>query len=348
MWTTYETCSYKLSDIKDRPFIGFDFDDTLVKLRTNEPLPNVKDKLEELYRDFNIVIFSNQNGVQKGKCTHELVRNNFDTFISKVNLPISVFYSIGNDIYRKPNIGMFTLFKQTCNKPLEWYCGDACGRRKDFSNSDLYFANNCGIQLKTPEHTFNSQDNTISIVKCSELYSDDTWVNGLNTNSSKLIETYEKDIELSNDKKVLILMMGAQGSGKSLISERLAKRYNYNVISSDNIPSKSKLKQQLKKYIALEQGIIIDNTNASLRNREEWYRMVDESWKKVVIYINIPKPVSFHLVKYRETHTDKHIPNVAVHSFYKRLEPPTDKEGHIIEINKPIVIESFNHNLRFT
>ena len=59
------TCSYKVSDIKDRPFIGFDFDDTLVKLRTNEPLPNVKDKLEELYRDFNIVIFSNQNGVQR-------------------------------------------------------------------------------------------------------------------------------------------------------------------------------------------------------------------------------------------------------------------------------------------
>ena len=152
MWTTYETCSYKVSGIKDRPFIGFDFDDTLVKLRTNEPLPNVKDKLEELYRDFNIVIFSNQNGVQKGKCTHELVRNNFDTFISKVNLPISVFYSIGNDIYRKPNIGMFTLFKQTCNKPLEWYCGDACGRRKDFSNSDLII-----ITLPTPKQELMSE-----------------------------------------------------------------------------------------------------------------------------------------------------------------------------------------------
>ena len=33
--------------------------------------------------------------VYRGKMYHELVRNNFDTFISKVNLPISVFYSIG-------------------------------------------------------------------------------------------------------------------------------------------------------------------------------------------------------------------------------------------------------------
>lgn len=53
-----------------------------------------------------------------------------------------------------------------------FYCGDAAGRpargttKKDFSDSDLKFALNIGIQFKTPEQVFlNEEDNNVPKVK---------------------------------------------------------------------------------------------------------------------------------------------------------------------------------------
>lgn len=350
MWKNTDTCFYKLSETKDIPFVGFDFDDTLVKLKTSFILSNVKPTLIQLSTKYNIVIFSNQNGVKRQKCTHEFVRENFDNFLKQVDLPISIFYSIDTDKYRKPNIGMFNLFKQLFNKPLEWYCGDACGRKKDFSNSDLYFANNCGIRFKIPEHIFNKQPNDINIVKCSKLYTNDKWESGININKQQLVQVTDTNITLPCYKKILIVMVGPQGSGKSLVTNMLIKKHNFNVVSLDNISSKSKLKKIFNQYKQSENvnGIIVDNTNATLKNRQEWFSLVDETWTKLIIYINIPKLVSLHLVKYREFYTNKHIPNVAVHSFYKRLEPPNKNEANIIELVNPILYKPFNHNLRFT
>ena len=56
------------------------------------------------------------------------------------------------DVYHKPNIMMWTYFRQNLNDGVEvdfkesFYCGDAAGRpaskgrSKDFSDSDLKFA----------------------------------------------------------------------------------------------------------------------------------------------------------------------------------------------------------------
>ena len=74
-------------------------------------------------------------------------------------------------------------------------------------------------------------------------------------------------------------------------------------------------------------GMIIDNTNATIKNRDEWFQCIDDTWLKCIIYINIPKALSFHFVKNREMYINKHIPDVAVHSFYKRLELPHSKRS---------------------
>ena len=42
--------------------------------------------------------------------------------------------------------GMFDLMISLLNPiNVEYYCGDAAGRKGDFSRSDLYFANNCNM-----------------------------------------------------------------------------------------------------------------------------------------------------------------------------------------------------------
>ena len=108
---------------------------------------------------FTIVILSNQLGVTKKKTTHDDVKTRFENAIFNIGVPISVLYAYGNDGFRKPHTKMFNLLKtefHLCDEGIEispesFYCGDAAGRpktktqKKDFSNSDLLFAYNCGL-----------------------------------------------------------------------------------------------------------------------------------------------------------------------------------------------------------
>ncbi|CDO94158.1 unnamed protein product [Kluyveromyces dobzhanskii CBS 2104] len=61
---------------------------------------------------------------------------------------------------RKPNRGMFDEFVKDSQEHEEsidllFFCGDAAGRPKDFSNSDKEFANGLGVPFKLPEEYFN-------------------------------------------------------------------------------------------------------------------------------------------------------------------------------------------------
>lgn len=64
---------------------------------------------------------------------------------------------------RKPEIGLYTEFmqdfKQKTNVKVDklcwqWYCGDAAGRKSDFSDSDKVFASKIGIPFRIPEEVF--------------------------------------------------------------------------------------------------------------------------------------------------------------------------------------------------
>lgn len=64
---------------------------------------------------------------------------------------------------RKPEIGMYTEFMQDIKQKMnvhidkkcwQWYCGDAAGRKSDFSDSDKAFAEKIGIPFKLPEDIF--------------------------------------------------------------------------------------------------------------------------------------------------------------------------------------------------
>ena len=157
MFSSIDTCYYKLATIRNLPICAFDFDDTLVKLHETTILPNVQDILSSLIKTHDIVIFSNQMGISKNKTTHEEVQSRFELLLESIP-NISIFYSTNDDMYRKPMTGMYDLFMSMVDHPcVEYLCGDAAGRKTDFSISDLYFANNCKIQFKTPEEIFQDK-----------------------------------------------------------------------------------------------------------------------------------------------------------------------------------------------
>ncbi|SCV04340.1 LANO_0G09604g1_1 [Lachancea nothofagi CBS 11611] len=58
---------------------------------------------------------------------------------------------------RKPNPGMFEEFTNDFGRKfkLEYYCGDAAGRKSDFSDSDKLFAAAIKTAFRTPEEVFS-------------------------------------------------------------------------------------------------------------------------------------------------------------------------------------------------
>ena len=370
VWNVNDTCYYNIENFDStKKIVSFDYDETLCEKFTSILLPNVEKKLMNLFKEYNVCIFTNQLGISKEKTTHHELQSRLQEFKIKlrketltlnIKLNLQIFYSTEDDNYRKPMVGMFELMKSIL-KPIDvvYYCGDAAGRLNDFSRSDLYFANNCEVKFKTPEEIFHD-NNIVTLLqlknlKSYELYSKDIWINGQLENT-RVIINYEREkilenININNEKKELIIMIGPQASGKSTITKYLSSKFNFGVINADNQKTKSTMKKAFKQYeqdLSIK-GIIIDNTNPTKKSREEWksYLTNPTDWNIKIIFIDISKLISFHLTKYRQNFTGIKIPSVAIHTYYKKLEKPTNNEGEIIIFNSPISIKSINQNLRF-
>ena len=355
IWSNYdETLFYKLNigSLKNTNCC-FDYDDTLAYLRTSNPMPNVIDTLRQLSLKNNIIIFTNQKGVSSGKSTNEQVQSIIDKFCEKINIPISIFYSITDDKYRKPMSGMFNFAKNIFKKTkFKYYCGDAAGRLNDFSVSDLYFANNNKIKFMTPEEVFNNKKKmNLATKKIKDLYKEDVWINGILSNKRSILEYYNlKDLDKKlpildvNKYKYLIINIGPQGSGKSTLSKYLSEKYDFGIISRDKLKTKSNMNKSFLNFKNSKKGIIIDNTNPTKKNRNLWInKLKNDNWKIIKIHIDIPKLLSFHLTRYRMFFGGSKIPSVAIHSYYKKLE----SDENCIVLDKAIIDHKFNHNLRF-
>ena len=309
-------------------------------------------------------------GISKEKTSNENVQKIFDDFINKINIPISIFYATEDDLYRKPNPGMMILMTKLLNpSKIEFYCGDASGRSKDFGINDLYFANNNNIPFILPEDFFedigDNKSKTKSKIgekakklKSLSLYKDDTWVNGILCNNRKLfdlntindLDSITGDIKIE-DKHNLIIMVGPQACGKSTLSKYLSKKYNLGIINLDTQKTKSKMNKLFEKFKNNQQinGIIIDNTNPDNNTRNYWLSKVN-NWKITIIYFNIPKQISIHLTRYRMYHGGSKIPSIAINIYYKKLMIPkyNDSNIKVIEYHKPIINSiDFNYKLRF-
>ncbi|MBE18137.1 MAG: DNA 3'-phosphatase [Nitrospinae bacterium] len=361
-WLNKQTCYYFIDkDTKDtNEFIAFDFDDTLVDLKTKNILDNVLNTLTQLYNTgYRLVIFSNQMGISKKKTTHKEIRDIFMKFRKHINIPIHIFYSIDSDIYRKPNIGMYNLFTELYNNNnIKYYCGDAAGRKKDFSASDLYFANNSGLEFKTPEEVFYNKIPKYLADRDTpklELYKKDIWKDGKLDNPRKLfniynIEKYKLCPKLDTSKKILVIIIGPPGVGKSSLSKVLSEKYNLKIINNDSYVNIKQTKIMFDKYKKEEDinGIIIDNCNSKKTTRDFWInRLNDTTWNIFYIYFQIDKSISIHLTKYRTFNGYINIPLIAIHKYYKDLEIPTEENMKIFKMPLTIM-DNYNHNLRFT
>ncbi|KEG10793.1 putative polynucleotide kinase 3-phosphatase [Trypanosoma grayi] len=170
---------------------AFDLDDTLIVPRNgavfprDDPsdwkwlLPVVPSHLRLLYDEgFMLVVLSNQSGIGgKGwnEKKAEAIKQKIIAVSKALNIPLAAFISTKEDVWRKPNVGMWTLLQEHASAAMTkevtiaegpsgfvFYAGDAAGRKtptlagrkKDFSCSDRKFAFNIRVPFLTPEQLY--------------------------------------------------------------------------------------------------------------------------------------------------------------------------------------------------
>ena len=153
---------------------GFDVDHTIIAPNEHRQFPKdandiimLPNRLERLktfiIQGFTLCMFTNQKSDTETK--FNINYNRICNVVKLLNLPCILMMSIADDQFRKPNPGMWFQLRTMINIiPDTWfgcfYCGDAAGRKgqngkkADFSDSDLQFANSQKLPFYVPEQLF--------------------------------------------------------------------------------------------------------------------------------------------------------------------------------------------------
>jgi bifunctional polynucleotide phosphatase/kinase len=335
--------------------IIFDLDGTVIKTKSGKVHPinsddwifnydNVVEKLNNL--DHTIIgIISNQKGI---KSKEKLLQ--WQTKLTNIMKHINfhfIFASFKDDRYRKPMIGSWQYIKDNYLKNFNTgqkqiiYVGDACGREGDFSDTDLKFAKNCEFKFNTPEQFFN-----IGIKKqiASITYPELNYYSKIEFNN--ILTQIKKSL---NKEKILIMMIGFPGCGKSFMRKFLINiNSNFKYFNKDDIKEKIINNNLIHKNNSTINYIIDDNTNTTLKNRNELFKIYDGHYK-IGIYFDYELDLAMHLNYMRMYWFGAElVKKVAYHTLNKKFDKPEEKDFDLfIKLDKILPDFNLEHNIKY-
>eukprot|EP00299_Pterocystis_sp_00344_P009966 c4353_g1_i1.p1 GENE.c4353_g1_i1~~c4353_g1_i1.p1 ORF type:complete len:429 (-),score=98.50 c4353_g1_i1:94-1380(-) len=326
---------------------SFDLDSTLIETASGKVFAKdssdwklwdskVPLKLRELHNDgYKIVIFSNQNGVGKGKITAAAVQGRVNRLVTACsNIPFQVLMATEEDEFRKPNTAMWKHFKVQMNQnvPIDmansFYCGDAAGRKaniksgtkKDFSCGDRKFALNCKLPFLTPDELF-LQSPPVPF----------TW-DGINPH--ELLEQLQTNppnmpASFAVSHQEMIIMVGRPASGKSSFTKMYFEKFGYVRVNQDTLKTEARCVKAAEEALSNGQSVVIDNTNPSKQKRAVFRALCDTRGLPCRCFVmKTPREVCEHNNMLRErTKGVKHVPSIAYNMFQKNFQEPDLSEG---------------------
>lgn len=307
---------------------------------------NTRAILNNFYKDgYKIAIISNQKGLKNKELIDEWIKR-IESFSEKLNIPFTIFSSIRDNIYRKPLTGFFDKFFKNINYKKSFFCGDALGRIKDpseglykndFSDSDLLFSLNCGLQIKSPENIFLNKDDIVYEIKYSlPVDNKNNIIKYEDLEKDKLKYYYGDGISMSLasleiykylKEKLMIINVGYPGSGKSFFTKLYLKKIKS--VNQDTLKTKSKCINEAKKIINNKESLVIDNTNTTTETRKTWLDLGKKNnYNIICLYFTTPIDLCKHNNIYRMTKNNKSpVPEITYLKMKKYFNAPTEKEG---------------------
>ena len=287
----------------------------------------VKSKL--LGRYSKLVVFTNQNGISKKKMTISDLKQKIQNVFTKLGLPCEIYFSLSDDLMRKPRIGMATAFNANQNVT---YVGDAAGRVNDFSDSDLKFALNAGFEFYTPEAFFYNKKASVHTDVLNNIGSFDP---------RKVLKPSDDSLNpdlidiLKSDELKIVLLVGSPASGKThFVKQHLSSSY---VHISNDISKSSNTDANVA--LSNKKSIVVDNTNATVKTRAYWISIASNVGIPIyALVFNRQKKLVLHLNKYRKLRRGDYVPDVAIHTFFKYHSTPTESEGFKQVFEIPLII----------
>jgi bifunctional polynucleotide phosphatase/kinase len=336
---------------------GFDMDHTLIEPKSGAKFPRdsndwrwmfpqVKSALANLYNQgYNIVIFSNQAGVTKGKQNPQDLKKKIENMMSDLGVPLQAILATADDKYRKPSTAVWDFYVAKVNgAPValssSFYCGDAAGRsahppkrlKKDFSCSDRSFASNVGIPFHTESEFF-----------LQEPPSPFSWDS---PDPAQLLADMNTSLQAKSVPSMwhvasqeMIIFVGAPGSGKSTFARANLIPHGYVHINRDNLSTQAACMAAARKALESGKRVVVDNTSPARDGRAPYIQLAREFGIPVRCFrFRTDIALAKHLNMVREkTQGVQHIPEIGYNIFQSRLDEPSISEGFREVIDVPFV-----------
>jgi len=346
--------------------LALDLDGTLIKPEIGKIFPvsiddwvfiyNMKKIRDYSKKGYKIVIMTNQKGCYqgKGKLTFDDFKTRWFNICDTLKVPAYILAAPQDDFYRKPATGMWDFMEKNLNGDLKInlkdciYVGDAAGRKGDHSDVDIKYAINIGVTFMTPEEFFeDSKDFPFDSLKENlkgfnpREYMESELIKEIHLNNQDSWKNIER---ITKGGKSVLMMIGSPASGKSSLAKLIKDRLDPTltiILSLDTEKTKDKLKKALINCVHKDNlectNVIIDATNGTKKARQEWIDAIKKTNPDVNIFgifMNVDKNVVMHFNELRKLRTvinpeyhSKNIPDVAIHSFFKKYEEPSKDEG---------------------
>ena len=310
----------------------FDMDDTIITRKSKKKFAidendwkflydTTKLKLQEYDNTHSVIIISNQAGIDKGNVDPKEIMKKIDNICKELKIEVKAYLIKGKNKYRKPlpNIFYDIICNVDTNIKESFYCGDAIGRKNDFSDTDYKFAKNCKINFYSPEHVFLDKKDNLPEIKYPNL-------------QKKVINP-----KFTPKDKEMVIMTGFQGSGKSTISRDIMNKYGYVIINQDTLKTESKCKKECENNLKQNKCVIIDATNPDDKTRKKWIDIAKQyNYNVRSICMTTSIELAKHNNSYRCYYENKSdlVPDIAYNIYKSKFNKPDKNEGfsEIIEI----------------
>lgn len=212
---------------------------------------------------------------------------------------------------RKPGVGAWqraaAALLPHATPQLAVYVGDAAGRPADFSDSDAKFAANLGCPFQTPEQFFLGH--AVDVPPLPD------WVAVLEEHRGRAWR-----VAAAPGQEVVVLV-GAPASGKSALAATVFGAYA--AVSRDVLGTAAKCAKAVAAALAAGRSVVVDNTNPTVAARAPFVAAAQAAGVPArAVHVVTDRPLRDHLHGYREAMGGRHVPAVAVATYYKRLQPP--------------------------